>query len=89
MRHTKGSFFLLLAFFISFPFYADAADRYSVVHVPKNYDVKKPAPLLLVLHGYSLDADTIEDKETLVSDLIETLTDAGIDTEDTARWNVA
>ena len=35
------------------------------------------------------DADTIEDKETLVSDLIETLTDAGIDTEDTARWNVA
>ena len=35
------------------------------------------------------DADTIEDKETLVSDLIETLTDTGIDTEDTARWNVA
>ena len=35
------------------------------------------------------DADTIEDKEALVSDLIETLTDAGIDTEDTARWNVA
>lgn len=35
------------------------------------------------------DADTIEDKETLISDLIETLTDAGIDTEDTARWNVA
>ena len=61
MRHTKGSFFLLLAFFISFPFYADAADRYSVVHVPKNYDAKKPAPLLLVLHGFSLDADTIEE----------------------------
>ena len=35
------------------------------------------------------DADAIEDKETLVSDLIETLTDTGIDTEDTARWNVA
>lgn len=35
------------------------------------------------------DADTIEDKETLVSDLIETLTDTGIDTEDPARWNVA
>ena len=44
------------------------------------------APSLLSPTG---DADAIEDKETLVSDLIETLTDAGIDTEDTARWNVA
>ena len=35
------------------------------------------------------DADAIEDKETLISDLLQALTDAGIDTEDTARWNVA
>ena len=35
------------------------------------------------------DADTIEDKETLISDLLQALTDADIDTEDTARWNVA
>ena len=44
------------------------------------------APALLSPTG---DADTIEDKETLISDLLQSLTDADIDTEDTARWNVA
>ena len=92
MRRTKGSFFLLLAFFISFPFCADAADRYSVVHVPKNYDAKKPAPLLLVLHGYSLDADTIEEFSGLseLSDregFIAVYPDGTLDAEGKRGWN--
>lgn len=47
-----------------------AEDREYNVHVPKKYDAKKPAPLVLVLHGYSIDADTIEEVSGL-SDLSE------------------
>ena len=41
-----------------------------------------------LLTGYDATA-AIEDGDTLVSDLIEALTESGVDTEDTARWGVA
>lgn len=62
MRHASIVISLAsLAALLILPVYAGATERYSVVHVPASYDAKKPAPLLLVLHGFSLDADTIEE----------------------------
>ena len=57
----KVSILFLPVFLVILALPARAAGRYSVVHVPKSYDAKRPVPLLLVLHGFSLDADTIEE----------------------------
>ena len=90
-----GSKTILLTAFaalLSLPLNAGAAERYSVIHVPKSYDAAKPAPLLLVLHGYSLDADTIEEFSGL-SELSEregfiaVYPDGSLDAEGKRGWN--
>src|SRR5438034_11761593 len=34
-------------------------ERSYVFHVPKSYDARKPTPLVLVLHGATMDADAM------------------------------
>ena len=34
-------------------------------------------------------AESIEDADTLIDDLMQSLTDSGVDVEDTDRWDVA
>lgn len=54
------------AFFAAASAYAE--EREYNAHVPKSYDAKKPAPLVLALHGYTTDMDTMEEMSGL-SDL--------------------
>ena len=35
------------------------------------------------------DAESIEDADTLIDDLMQSLTDSGVDVKDTDRWDVA
>lgn len=93
MRHdSKTTLLTVLAALVFTPLHAGSAERYSIVHVPKSYDAAKPAPLLLVLHGYSLDADTIEEFSGL-SELSEkegfiaVYPDGSLDAEEKRGWN--
>ena len=57
--------FLLLTVLIAAGFTpalpAEPAERECIVHVPDTYNPKKPCPLVLVLHGYSLSGDAMEE----------------------------
>ena len=66
--------------------------RPVTVHVPASYDPTRPAPLLILLHGYTADGDNIIDSFGLTSELetygfVYAAPDGTRDTNDNRFWN--
>lgn len=70
MRTIKLFLILFFMSMFSLTIFAETEEREFITHVPKTYTSKKAVPLVLVLHGYTIDADTIEEISGL-SDLSE------------------
>jgi polyhydroxybutyrate depolymerase len=71
---------------------AEQPERECIVHVPQNYSPNRPCPLVLVLHGYSLSGDSMEEfsgfsELSEKEGFIAVYPDGTIGTEGKRGWN--